>query len=438
MKDQQKTKKQLISESEELRRRIDRWEAVETERKSVEEAFADVTLEKQAAAGLQTDRDKPEQRVAERTVALLKSNEQLKREIEKRKRSEEALRQNERRFQKIVESAPFGYYRLGKDLRYQYINPEWESMHGWSGREIIGKSIDATETDESRARMLEYLQRALDGQTIKGESKRILRTGTLACHEFTIQPVYQNGEIVAVEGFINDLTEQKKSEDLVRNLSHLLMQAQERERQMISYELHDRIAQNLSMLKIDCAMLYEGRSMVSHELEAKIGKMSKLIELIIASVRDLAYNLRPPGLDEMSINKAVEIYCEEFSENSGLEVDFQSTGMHALNFDYDTKLHLYRLVQEGLNNIRKHADAGRATVKIIGASPNIILRIEDNGKGFDPIERERSLDNRKRLGLRSMQERVNLLGGQMTIRSRPMAGTRLFIKFPFKEKEERA
>ena len=128
------------------------------------------------------------------------------------------------------------------------------------------------------------------------------------------------------------------------------------------------------------------------------------------------------------------IYCEEFSESSGLDVDFRSTGMHALPFDYDTKLHLYRLVQEGLNNTRKHADASRATVKMIGASPNIILRIEDNGKGFNVKERERSLDNRKRLGLRSMQERVNLLGGQMKIRSRPMAGTKIFIKFPFKEK----
>jgi len=128
-----------------------------------------------------------------------------------------------------------------------------------------------------------------------------LKNGAHGYHEFTIQPVYQNGEIAAIEGFINDLTEQKRSEDLVRNLSHLLMQAQERERQMISYELHDRIAQNLSMLKIDCAMLFEDQPEVSHELAEKTERMSKLIELIIASVRDLAYNLRPPGLNEMGI-----------------------------------------------------------------------------------------------------------------------------------------
>jgi PAS domain S-box-containing protein len=356
-------------------------------------------------------------------------------DITEQKLIEEALRQNEKRFQKIVESAPFGYCRLGKDRQYQYVNPQWESMHGLSGREIIGKSVDVTEADENKARVLEYFHRALDGQTIKGESKRILKNGSYGYHEFSIQPVYQSGEIVAIECFLNDLTEQKRNEDLVRNLSHLLMEAQERERQMISYELHDRIAQNLSTLKIECTMLFEGQPAISRELEEKIARMSKLTEITITSVRDLAYNLRPPGLNEMSIVKAVEIYCEEFSESSGLGVDFQSTGVQALNFDYDTKIHIYRLVQEGLNNIRKHADASRATVKMIGASPNIILRIEDNGKGFDVKERERSLDSRKRMGLRSMQERVNLLGGQMTIRSRPMAGTKIFIKFPFEEKE---
>ena len=127
-------------------------------------------------------------------------------DITERKLMEEALRQNEKRFQKTVESAPFGYYRLGKDGRYQYVNPQWESMHGLSGREIIGKSVEVSEADDNKARVLEYFHRALDGQTIKGESKRILENGSYGYHELCIQPVYQNGEVVAIEGFINDLT----------------------------------------------------------------------------------------------------------------------------------------------------------------------------------------------------------------------------------------
>lgn len=392
-------------------------------------------LRRQAKQALQKAHEELEIRVEERAKQLAESNQDMEREIVERKQLDKTLHQNEQRFQKVVESAPFGYYRLGKDGRYQYVNSEWESMHELSGREIIGKSFETTLMDDTKARFLDHVHRALDGQTIKGDSRHILKDGSFGYHEFTIQPVYQSGEIVAVEGFLDDITERKRSEDLVRNLSHMLMEAQERERQMISYELHDRIAQNLSTLKIECTMLFEGQPVIYREIEEKMGRIFKLIELSITSVRDLAYNLRPPGLNEMSIAKAVEIYCEEFSESNGLDIDFQSTGMHALKFDYDTKLHLYRLVQEGLNNIRKHADAGRATVKLIGASPNIILRIEDNGKGFDVKKRERSLDNRKRMGLRSMQERVNLLGGQITIQSQPMTGTKIFIKFPFKEKD---
>ncbi|MDH4205395.1 MAG: ATP-binding protein, partial [Desulfobacteraceae bacterium] len=100
--------------------------------------------------------------------------------------------------------------------------------------------------------------------------------------------------------------------------------------------------------------------------------------------------------------------------------------------DDDVKIHLYRLIQEGLNNIRKHAEADRATIKLVGATPNIILRIEDNGKGFDVQARERALSAEKRMGLRSMRERVNLLQGRMEIESLPMNGTKIFIKIPFK------
>jgi len=116
-------------------------------------------------------------------------------------------------------------------------------------------------------------------------------------------------------------------------------------------------------------------------------KYSDLIDQTIKTVRNLAYDLRPPLLDEMGLVEALEICCEEFSENSGLKVDFQSAGVHKLIFDSNTEIHLYRLVQEGLNNIRKHAHATRATIKIMRAFPNIILRIEDDGKGFYVKER---------------------------------------------------
>ncbi|MCX5884084.1 MAG: ATP-binding protein [Deltaproteobacteria bacterium] len=94
------------------------------------------------------------------------------------------------------------------------------------------------------------------------------------------------------------------------------------------------------------------------------------------------------------------------------------------------EIHVYRLIQEALSNVRKHAEADHASILLMGSSPNIILRIEDNGRGFDVKAQELLSAATKRMGIRSMQERVNLLHGQMTIQSQPMNGTKIFIKIP--------
>jgi signal transduction histidine kinase len=102
----------------------------------------------------------------------------------------------------------------------------------------------------------------------------------------------------------------------------------------------------------------------------------------------------------------LESYCEEASENGKTKVDFQTDGMSVIDLNGNMEIHIYRLIQEGLNNIRKHADADHATILLLGSSPNIILRIEDNGRGFDVKAQELLSADTKRMGIRSMQERV--------------------------------
>jgi signal transduction histidine kinase len=101
--------------------------------------------------------------------------------------------------------------------------------------------------------------------------------------------------------------------------------------------------------------------------------------------------------------------------------------------DSDTEINVYRLIQEGLNNVKKHAEARRVVVKLVRAFPNIILRIEDDGRGFDVEARRIESPTEKRMGLQSMEERVHLLQGTMTIRSRPMQGTKIIIRIPSKD-----
>ena len=122
----------------------------------------------------------------------------------------------------------------------------------------------------------------------------------------------------------------------------------------------------------------------------------------------------------------------------GVPVDFQSAGLKNLKFVYGIQINLYRMVQEGLNNIRKHAAAGRVKVKLAAAFPNIILRVQDNGRGFDVQKREDTADQEKRMGLRSIQERVTLLNGEMKLQSKSGQGTKVTIKLPFVEKKSGA
>ncbi len=116
---------------------------------------------------------------------------------------------------------------------------------------------------------------------------------------------------------------------------------------------------------------------------------------------------------------------------TGIRIDFQSAGIDEFDLNYETKINLYRLVQEGLNNVRKHADASKVAVKLVSSFPNIILRIEDDGKGFDFKKRLVKASSEKRLGLRSMQERTNLLQGSMNFKSIPGEGTKVVIEIPY-------
>jgi two-component system NarL family sensor kinase len=117
-----------------------------------------------------------------------------------------------------------------------------------------------------------------------------------------------------------------------------------------------------------------------------------------------------------------------------LRVDFHSAGMDDLKLDFDTEINLYRLIQEALTNVKKHADARHAIVRLVAAHPHIILRIEDNGKGFDVEGRLlRALDE-KRMGLQDMEQRSNLLNGKLRIQSRMGEGTKILIEIPYKEK----
>jgi signal transduction histidine kinase len=271
---------------------------------------------------------------------------------------------------------------------------------------------------------------------------------------YSFRAIKKNGEVFLVEvnevktiwegnpallEFIRDISERVQAEQHIRILGQQLIKAQETERQKLSRELHDHLAQDLSTLKIGIDTLFNdiSDSGALQEVKKKVSEFSVMLKKSIMSVRDLAYELRPPSLGQIDTARTFGVYCEEFAERTGIIVDYSSAGMDILKLDPDIEINLYRLMQESLYNIKKHAQANRVRVRLIASFPHIILSIEDNGRGFNVNDRMIKAFQEKRMGLRSMQERAALLNGKIKILSRLNQGTKIFIEVPYTEKNNR-
>jgi len=361
--------------------------------------------------------------------------------VVRKNRLEQSLLKSEKRFQDMAENTSDWIWEMNAQGKYIYSNPVVKDIIGYSYDEVIGRYFYDFFSSENKellkARIFELMAKL---KPIESFDNIVLRKdGVEVIMEISGVPCLDKSEnIFCYRGISRDISERKRNESRIQQLSQQLLKAQETERQMISCELHDRVAQDLSASKIECDMLFKNEPTLDAPAKAKLLEISKRLQGSINAIRDLSYDLQPPTLAEMGLLKALEIYCEEFSNQFGRKVDFQSAGLNLFKLDADTEIHLYRLVQEGLNNIRKHADSEKAVVRLLGVFPNIILRIEDTGKGFDVKARELALGDEKRMGLRSMKERVNMLGGQMTIQSNPMQGTKIYIKIPFQEQNREA
>jgi signal transduction histidine kinase len=233
--------------------------------------------------------------------------------------------------------------------------------------------------------------------------------------------------------FAIDITVRKQAEEQIHLLTQKLLKTQEVERQRLACDLHDSIGQDLSSLKIGLDTLFDRHPDTPRELTARISDLSGKLQGAIQAVRNLAYDLRPAMLDQLGLVPALQDLCEELTAQHGLQVDFFTAGVDDLNLDFDIRITLYRVVQEGLNNIKKHAQASVATIRLVASWPNILLRIEDNGKGFDAPPQLTVVRSGNGMGLYGMAERTALLGGKMQIESRLMQGTRISIEVPCKE-----
>lgn len=370
----------------------------------------------------------------------------LPRVIEKvirERKLKQALERSEARFKEIFAQSPIGIQLYDGNGLLLEVNQSCLDLLGISDTGCV-KGCRLFDDPNLPAGVKAKL---LEGQTVRYEvpfdfehiKKHKLYETTksgIIYLDVVITPIRQTGDRLVSHYLvqIQDITKRKRAEEHIRTLSQQVIRVQESERHRLSRDLHDNLAQDLSTLKISLDTLFDDRPDIPVEKRQRVSQLSKMVKRTIADVRELAYNLRPSSLDQLGLVETVFQYCEDFCKRNALTVDFFSVGLDNIRLSNDLEIALYRLIQEGLSNIQKHAEASHVIIRLSASFPHIILRIEDNGKGFDLEERLEAAFMEKHMGFRIMEERVALLDGKMEMESRPNQGTKILVEVPYEGK----
>jgi signal transduction histidine kinase/CheY-like chemotaxis protein len=361
-------------------------------------------------------------------------------DITKRKEIEEALRQSEEHYRSLFDNMLNGLayckmlFKDGQPQDFICLNANraLETLTGL--RNVVGKR--ATEVfpgiRKSDPGLFELFGRvALTGVPALSE------TFVKAMGEWLAFSVYSPKKEYFVMVF-DVITERKKAEEALRQseenlrfMASQLLHAQERERLRIAHELHDDLGQSLLLLKLQLSIMCRSLPPEPQKPQQECAAAIENVQEIIDSVRRLSHDLIPPTLEEIGLESAINDLLEEFCRHQGVNCSFNIDDIKGL-LPSDTELIIYRILQESLTNIGKHAQATRVSISLKRKGQQVYLSVRDNGVGFE-VERILARRGRKRgLGLASMEERARMMGGTFQIWSAPDMGTKIQVTVPLR------
>ena len=224
---------------------------------------------------------------------------------------------------------------------------------------------------------------------------------------------------------LQDITERRQAIAARADLLRRLVTAQEDERRRVARELHDSVGQLLSALGLAVKSVRDAEPLTSSTL-SRLELVERVADELGRNMHDLAVRLRPTALDDFGLKVALVALINEWSERTGVDADFQSVGLESLRFAPEVETALYRVIQEALTNVFKHAEAHLVSIVVERRSGVAIVIIEDDGVGFDPDQ----MSSAGRLGLLGMQERITLVGGVLQIEAAPASGTLIRVQVP--------
>ena len=347
--------------------------------------------------------------------------------LQHRRRVERSLAENENRLKAILNTAVEGIITIDERGTIESVNAATQTLFGYAPAEAIGQNLRFLIPDafgpEREAPVGSNLTQPGSmtgaGRELTGRRK----DGSVFPAELALSEIVLANRRVFT-GFVRDLTERREAEQASREFSGRLLHAQEMERARLGRELHDDISQRLARLAIDA-----GRAEAGHNGARRSETMRELRDGLVRlseDVHTLSYQLHPAVLEDLGLTEALKVECERFSRLESIPVDLKVEPIAKVS--NGAGLCLFRVAQEALRNIARHARADSARVSLRALEGGLQLVVADTGAGFEPARQKR----RPSLGLASMRERVRLAGGELDIESSPGDGTTVSAWVPLK------
>jgi two-component system sensor histidine kinase UhpB len=368
----------------------------------------------------------------------------IMRDITERRQAEEELERLNRHHQLVLNSAGEGIYGTDREGRATFINPAGAKMLGWEVEDVVGRPIHEL-IHHSYADGSPYphdvcpMRTGLDEGVLVHTDRDVFwrKDGTHFPVEFVSTPIRERGDVVGVVVVFKDTTERKRAEarlqdsfTRLRTLSRRMEGIREEERTRIARELHDELGVGLTCLKIDLSRLGHllGDKPVAQggiAIDERIRSMKEQVDATIASVQRIVAELRPGVLDDLGLVAAIEWQCRDFQRRTGIACT--CTFSHEdLQLDREQATAVFRICQEALTNVARHAGATAVLVELEERDGIVRLEVCDNGRGVP----EEKLSHPKSFGLLGMRERAGLLGGDLVIQPGLKGGTTIALRLP--------
>jgi PAS domain S-box-containing protein len=348
------------------------------------------------------------------------------RDIRERQIAKELHVRSEQRFASLLESAPDAVVITDSEGTIMLVNAQTESLFGYPRDELLGHEVEILLPETVRNRHVTHrLGYLADPRTrpmgigLELAGKR--KDGSEFPVDISLSAI-ETGEGRLLTAFVRDITERQRAADLQRSLAERrallehLVSAGEEERQRISSDIHDDSIQAMTAAGLRLQLLR--RELQEPEQLDLLSNLEETIELAISRLRHLLFELRPPALDREGLGVALDMYIEESRDQT--PTVYRLEDKLRLQPNEEIRIILYRVAQEALTNIRKHAQAKEAAVLLAQQDGGFLVRITDDGVGFSPQE---TLPAPGHLGLAAMRERAELAGGAIRIESEPKTGT---------------